>query len=152
MSIAATCSTTDIEPEQEFALLHRPKGGEPELDGGLLERGEIDMRREVRLAGSRQRIGITMRVHRLQGVARAALGMAVIHDQRRDGRRLGARRKHLHQGLGAGPRLDDGAIAKLGSAKRGGERIALALAGSAFAKDEASIGGAANTFSRSSGS
>ena len=50
----------ETEPEQKFALRHRPEGGQPKARRGLLERGEIDMSGEIGLARQGERIGETM--------------------------------------------------------------------------------------------
>ena len=50
--------------------------------GAAGERGEIDMRGEVRFARRGERVGEGMAAHRLQGVAGRCLGVAVVDDQR----------------------------------------------------------------------
>ena len=73
-----------VEPQatQEFALLRDWVGLKAHLDGQLRQHGEVYMRRQVGLAGARQRVNEFMVFHGLKTVTRRGPRIAIVDNQR----------------------------------------------------------------------
>ena len=71
----------DAEPQKQIALADRPVNARAHAFGALGEGFEVDMRGEVGVARRAKRIGEGMSGDRLQRVAQAEFGMAVVDDQ-----------------------------------------------------------------------
>ena len=89
-TLARSTSPRRIE---EFALAHERARDRAGSGGGASKRGEIDVRGHVGFARCGQRVVIFVGAHRLQRVAGARLGAAVVDDQRRAAFALQAARR-----------------------------------------------------------
>ena len=77
----------DAEPQEQIALPDRSVDARAHAFGALRQRLEIDMGGQIGLARRAQRIGEGMSGDRLQRVAQAELGVAIVDDQGRALRR-----------------------------------------------------------------
>ena len=112
-SASARARTIDAERAQEVALVDRAVDGGAGGARAARHRGEVHMRGEVAFARVGQRVDRAMGAHRLQRVAEAGGGVAVVEEQRRAALFDQPRAEFEHEAVRDGADLDHRAFVGL---------------------------------------